>query len=217
MYNKEIDAKFILLGTIHTGKSSFLHRLQYGTHPFHNTTTIGIDYAFINRDKVHNNLDVRYRINFWDAGGHSTYMNVIRSFYRRVCGALIFFDVNDHKTFLKAKEYYDDFKKFDNSYKQFYLIGNKIDKNNRDIDDEEILDFTRENNIHYIECSVLLNKNIDELLNKILDNLEEDTNMCRLNPSFENGLKIHYNTMSYNSSLVSLNKKYNDKKCCIIS
>ena len=48
MYHKEIEAKYILLGTVHTGKSSFIHRVQYGSYPISNQTTIGIDYASLN-------------------------------------------------------------------------------------------------------------------------------------------------------------------------
>ena len=217
MYHKEIEAKYILLGTVNTGKSSFIHRVQYGSYPTSNQTTIGIDYASLNKYKSHDDLEIKYRLNFWDAGGHISYMNVIRSFYRRVTGALIFFDVNSQDSFKLAIDYYNDFKKFDDTNKQFYFIGNKIDKEKRAVYEDEVLDFIDDKNIKYYECSVLLNKNIDLILDAILDNLQEDLINGYLIPSLNNGLKIHYNTMPVSRSTVSLNNNKNNKNCCIIN
>ena len=215
MNSRDIELKFIFLGTINTGKTSLTQRLQYGpleTLPRY-SSTIGVDYCHYRTSFK----DTNYKIHIWDAGGHDSFINVVRSFYNKVTGAIIVYDISNNNSFLKAQEYLDDFKKFCDYYHYVIILGNKCDLE-REVEYEDGLKYAQSVGAFFMECSVKKNINMNNLFDNLIFKVDEDILTNKLIPNFYNGVKIFYNSKSLDNDLiVSLNNDANLKKCCIIS
>lgn len=215
---REVELKFILLGTINAGKTSLVERLRFGPDEriMAYSSTIGVDFCIINKFKDHCE-ETQYRICLWDAGGHTAFMNVVRSFFNKVTGAIVLYDVNSLESFQKAKEYIKEYKKFNDYYSYIFLLGNKIDLDNRVIEAQDGKEYADSIGAMFKECSVKENINIDDIFDMLLEKINTDILEEKLVPSFNNGVKIFHknNKVLSSSSIVDLNKKP-DNKCCII-
>ena len=223
MWDKKVELKFLLLGIQNTGKSAFLHRVIYGSMPPANYSTIGVDYGILNKylDKTQNKhkITVNYKIHIWDAGGHDTFMQIVRSFYRKITGIIVFYDVNSLESFYKAKNYIKEYRNFNEDYHYVYLVGNKTDLNLRSVDYSEGLQYAKSIGAFFSEMSVKLKQNTDTIFDTLIKHAEVDLLEKKIIPSFYNGIKVTHKIkpLDEQTALIDLKKEYNEKKCCIIS
>ena len=99
-----------------------------------------------------------------------------KKYYQNANGVLLLFDVNSEKTFKSISNWMQDLK--DNSNKTIdgkeesdvllYLIGNKIDKDERIISREEAEEMAKSYGMTYFEISCKLNMNIQEVMNRMI-------------------------------------------------
>ena len=210
-----------------------------------NYSTIGGDYGIVNkqRDKhvglsnkpggnnnkpggnnkpngnSNNTISVNYKIHLWDAGGHDTFMQIVRSFYRKITGIIVFYDVNLRESFYKAKKYIEEYRQFNKDYHYVYLVGNKIDLDSRSIEYSEGKEYAKSIGAFFTEMSVKLKQNTDIVFDDLIKHAELDLIEAKLIPSFYNGVKVTHNIKPLNvkTELIDLKKEYKENKCCIIS
>lgn len=150
----DINLKFILLGDAHTGKSTFVRRIENK----HNLTlsstyiaTIGVDMSKIKL--INTKLNKQVGVQLWDTAGQERFRSIISSYYKDTCVALLFFDINNYETFQNAKNHWYEEIKQNAPDTMIFLIGNKYDERNpnRCVLDEEIHSFVIKNKLFYIE------------------------------------------------------------------
>ena len=95
--------KIVLLGDSSVGKSSIVNR--YINHRFfeYNESTIGA--AFFTKHIITNERDIM--LDIWDTAGQERYNSLLPMYYRGAKAAIIVYDITDHKSFDKAKQYYN--------------------------------------------------------------------------------------------------------------
>ena len=142
--------KFIVIGEVAVGKTSFIH--QFVTERFNEsyTATLGIDIANkiidINNEKV--NLIV------WDTAGSEAFRSLTRSYYRAVAGIFLLFDITNPQSFEKVKFWLEECRANSNKTASIILVGNKCDlQAERKVTRAEALLFAEKNNLEYIEAS----------------------------------------------------------------
>ena len=242
MCDKKVELKFLILGIQNTGKSAFLHRVIYGSMPPANYSTIGVDYGILNKyldkhvglsnkpksnkpksnkpkNNNNNTISINYKIHLWDAGGHDTFMQIVRSFYRKITGIIVFYDVNLRESFYKAKKYIEEYRQFNKDYHYVYLVGNKIDLDSRSIEYSEGKEYAKSIGAFFTEMSVKLKQNTDIVFDDLIKHAELDLIEEKLIPSFYNGVKVTHNIKPLNvkTELIDLKEEYKENKCCIIS
>ena len=83
------------------------------------------------------------------------------------------YDVTNKKSFEEIKSFLYNKIKEKNKTNLFYLLGNKIDlKDNIEVNENEVKEFTELNKIKYFPISVKENINIQNLINDIKLNIE---------------------------------------------
>ena len=173
--------KIALIGEQATGKTSltknFLGEIKNEEIPY--VATIGYDFFY--KTIQRNNKNIKLQI--WDTAGQERYQSLTASYLRGIHGYIIVFDVCDKNTFKQVENWihiYRDFNQFKNQ--NIVLVGNKIDKDNREIDFEEVKNFVNSNKLNYFETSAVTGKNVNESFECIVDNIlnsdviEEDKN-----------------------------------------
>jgi len=160
MSEEELPVKLVMVGDSGVGKSCLLDKFLDDKSTNNFISTIGVDIR--SRElRVKNKL---VKVQVWDTGGQQRYRPVLASCYKGALGVIMVFDVTNRVSFNNIKQWIVEVEEFSQSNNiPRILVGNKADlSDRREIEYETALTFARENNISYIETSVLRQENIKE-------------------------------------------------------
>ena len=196
-----LEYKIITLGDSSVGKTSIINRFINDTFDEELTPTLGIKHTFktleINNTKV--------KLSVIDTNGQEKYRSLSVSYFRHADVVLFIFNLNEPLSFNNIQEWINVFNDNNNKKKVIlkYLIGSKSDLEQR-VEQNLIDEFANNNNMLYMATSAKMNNQINELFQKIgEDILEEEekktNNMIRTKSS---------------SRILLKTKEKNRKKCC---
>jgi len=154
------SVKLVMVGDSGVGKSCLLDKFLDDSSTNNFISTIGVDIR--SRLTVIDNKKVKIQV--WDTGGQQRFRPVLASCYRGALGVIIVFDVTNKISFKNIKQWMVEVEEFaSNSNILRMLVGNKADlTDRREVEFEVAAEFARENNIAYIETSVMRKSNIKE-------------------------------------------------------
>jgi Ras-related protein Rab-7A len=118
-----------------------------------------------------NNVIVTVQI--WDTAGQEKYHSIGYAFYRGADCCVLTFDLTKRKSFEMLDKWREGF--IDHAGAQdpenfpFVVMGNKCDKQDRQVSQEEAQNWCKENgNIPYFETSAIANMNVDDAFFSII-------------------------------------------------
>ncbi len=157
---------FILIGDHPVGKTSFLRRFNnqdlYESH----STTLGLNkkkkYFKIGEDIM--------EIDLWDTGGLGRFRDLSKEYYQNLDGIFLLFDVTNEETFNNLNKWLKDIRQNikNNQMPIIYIIGNKIDSNNRVISKDIAEKYVKSQGMKYFEISCKYDINNFEVINLML-------------------------------------------------
>jgi small GTP-binding protein len=132
--------------------------------------TVSLDFY----KRIVNKNGKRIYIKIWDTAGLEKFNSVTAGYLRGLHACFIVFDVTDRYSFEHLNEWIQLYCNF-NQYpeKVLFLLGNKIDKQNRTVSFEEGNNFAKEKDIPYFETSAMTMKNINEAFDKMINYILE--------------------------------------------
>ena len=201
--------KIILIGSSGVGKSSILQRYIQKVFSDSYSCTIGVDFFMKSIDIG----DKSIKLQLWDTAGTEKFRSITTGYYRGANAAFVVFDLTSKASFNSLNEWIENYYKYSNpdSEKNVVLIGNKSDLvDKREVTEEEIENFAKDNNIMYFETSAKDGKNIDEcfyfIAEKLVKQYENKDNEEEKNKNLINNENLKKNTV------VLIGDK---KKCCL--
>jgi Ras-related protein Rab-24 len=159
---QKIELKVILLGDQGVGKTSIMKRYLQDKYSIDEPSTIGA--AFGSKKISVNGTDIVLGI--WDTAGQERFDSMTRFYYRSARAAIICYDVNNKNTFKKAKFWVHELQGNERSCKM-YLVGTKIDLDQRDVEDQEIRAYAQKVNARLFEVSSKTGQGIREVFDAI--------------------------------------------------
>ena len=205
----EFIFKIILIGSSSVGKSSILQRYIQKVFNESYSCTIGVDFFMKSIDVGEKSI----KLQLWDTAGTEKFRSITTGYYRGANAAFVVFDLTSKQTFDCLNEWIENYYKYSNPdyEKNVVLIGNKSDLvNKREVSEEEIEKFAKDNNIMYFETSAKDGKNIDEffyfIAEKLVKQYENKENEEEKNKNLINNENLKKNTV------VLIGDK---KKCCL--
>ena len=169
--------RVVLLGDSMVGKTAFLTRYFKNTFTETFLSTIGIDdetkFIKINEEKC--------KLIIWDTAGQERFRSLPKKYYQNADGIFLLFDVTKPETFKNVSSWMKDIQNNanrgnDSSSIIIYLLGNKIDMDEREVDKNEAKNKAEELNMKYCEISCKLNINITEVIyNMVIDCYKKNT------------------------------------------
>ena len=173
----------IFLGNSMVGKTSLHLRLNKNFYNENTMSSVGIEKKG-KSFKYNNDL---YKINLVDTAGQDKFRGSIPAkYYKNADGIFLLFDLCDKESFNDISIWMNEINnnhKHSNEEKNgpvIYLIGNKLDKMDRQISIEEAEDKASFYGIKYFEISCKLNINIPEMYSRLIidciPNLRDNAN-----------------------------------------
>ncbi|KFO34533.1 Ras-related protein Rab-18 [Fukomys damarensis] len=131
--------------------------------------TIGVDFK-VKTISVDGN---KAKLAIWDTAGQERFRTLTPSYYRGAQGVILVYDVTRRDTFVKLDNWLNELETYctRNDIVNM-LVGNKIDKENREVDRNEGLKFARKHSMLFIEASAKTCDGVqcafEELVEKII-------------------------------------------------
>lgn len=161
--------KILIIGESGVGKSSLLLRFTDDTFDPEQAATIGVDFK-VKTLTVDGN---KAKLAIWDTAGQERFRTLTPSYYRGAQGCILVYDVSSKSSFQKLDAWLNELDTF--ATKQDIikmLVGNKIDKEGREVSREEGLKFARKHHMLFIEASAKTREGVqcafEELVEKII-------------------------------------------------
>ena len=131
--NYDLNFKIILIGNIGVGKSCLSLKATKGIFLEEYISTIGFEFYCFNV-KVDEKI---IKLQIWDTCGQEAYRSLIKNFYRNASLAIIVYSVEDSQSFIDIDIWLKQVKTYGTSSCKIFLIGNKIDTNDRKVSTEQ--------------------------------------------------------------------------------
>ena len=129
--------------------------------------TIGLDYVSTTY-KSPKGEDIAVKI--WDTAGQERFKTITYSFYKQANGVIVTFDVTNQLSFTNVKTWLESIYQHADPSIVKVLVGNKIDlEDERKVTAEEARALAEQHKMQYFETSAKLNKNIDELMQHLME------------------------------------------------
>ena len=162
--------KLVLLGDSSVGKSSLAS--YFISKQFYEFQEPTIGAAFISKQITIENKTINIEI--WDTAGQERYKSLAPMYYRGAEGAIIVYDITQKDSFEGAKNWLDEIKMKGPEHCEIILVGNKLDlEEYRDIDKNEVLDFTMRNSITQLLTSAKTGENIELVFERLCEKIFE--------------------------------------------
>ncbi|XP_062844202.1 ras-related protein Rab-18-B [Trichomycterus rosablanca] len=161
--------KILIIGESGVGKSSLLLRFTDDTFDPELAATIGVDFK-VKTIAVDGN---RAKLAIWDTAGQERFRTLTPSYYRGAQGVILVYDVTKRDSFTKLENWLSELETYctRNDLVKM-LVGNKIDKENHEVERSEGLKFARKHSMLFIEASAKTRDGVqcafEELVEKIL-------------------------------------------------
>ena len=172
--------KLVILGEEAGGKSSIAQRFVNGKFTNLHQATIGA--LFLTKKIRHEDRIVKFEI--WDTAGQERFHSLTPLYYKNANAAIVVFDVANLGSFERAKTWVNDLIEKANPGIIIALCGNKIDlEDSRVVKKEDAEKYAEEIGSLYTEVSAKLDKNVNELFEKIVEKMpkeKQETNRIKI-------------------------------------
>ena len=158
------------LGDSGVGKSALIIRLYEDTFYENTVPTIGLDVKTITVTSDNQN----HTIALWDTAGQEQFRTLSSVYYRGAHGIMLVYDVTNRQSFNNLTTWMKEIEthKPDDNIK-IILIGNKIERPDREVSREEGLDVARRHDMMFIETSAKDATGVDQAMHELVEKMVE--------------------------------------------
>jgi Ras-related protein Rab-2A len=179
--------KFIIVGDSNVGKSCLMLRFTDNKFKTDNDPTIGVEFG--SRSITVSQKLIKLQI--WDTAGQENFRSITRSYFRGAIGCVLTYDVTNRDTFQNLANWIEETQTCSNSGIVIILVGNKCDLTAvREVDREEVEEFSRKRGLVHIETSAKTGANVDKVFESLSDMILEHIRQGLINPELGGGITM---------------------------
>eukprot|EP01100_Stratorugosa_tubuloviscum_P001139 TRINITY_DN1252_c0_g3_i1.p1 TRINITY_DN1252_c0_g3~~TRINITY_DN1252_c0_g3_i1.p1 ORF type:complete len:229 (+),score=86.94 TRINITY_DN1252_c0_g3_i1:66-752(+) len=186
--SNEKKYKVVLVGDACVGKTSLFQKFTSNSFSESYKPTLGADQKTLRIDIN----GVTISLEFWDTAGQERFRAMTTSCYRNSHGFIIVYDITKEGTFNNITEWLKELGSYKCDTLPILLIGNKIDRTDREVDCDSAKRLAISKNFRFIEVSAMLSTNCDQCL-QILGQMLLDSDKSITSISNSNIVKIGTN------------------------
>ena len=170
------EYKILLLSCTAAGKTCILNRFIENRYSDDSLATIGIGYK-AKIIELDNGKGVELQI--WDtsyvASTTERFRSIYQMYFKLADGIILIYDITDRNSFENLDDCFNDIIYCYSKYIPIFLIGNKIDiEDRREITFAEGKEFSEKHGLMFCECSVKTGENIDFIFNKLANEINPE-------------------------------------------
>lgn len=181
--------KILIIGESGVGKSSLLLRFTDDTFDPEQASTIGVDFKVKTITVEGNN---KAKLAIWDTAGQERFRTLTPSYYRGAQGVILVYDVSSKQSFNKLDAWLNELETFATKHDLVkMLVGNKIDKERREVSKEEGLKFARKHRMLFIEASAKTREGVQYAFEELVEKIIQTPGLWETD---KQGLKLSENT-----------------------
>ncbi|XP_011495422.1 PREDICTED: ras-related protein Rab-30-like isoform X1 [Ceratosolen solmsi marchali] len=185
--------KVVLVGNAGVGKTCLVRRFTQGLFPPGQGATIGVDFM-IKTVEVENEI---VKLQIWDTAGQERFRSITQSYYRSAHALILVYDISCQPTFDCLPDWLREIEEYASNKVLRILVGNKIDREDREIPTHVGEDFAQRHGMYFLETSAKEAENVERLFMEIAAELMEQAR-CKELPRYEQ------NTTSLNGKTTSI-------------
>lgn len=159
--------KVVLIGNAGVGKTCLVRRFTQGVFPPGQGATIGVDFMI----KTVEVDGLKIKLQIWDTAGQERFRSITQSYYRSAHALILVYDVSSQPSFDCLPHWLREVEEYASPKVLRVLVGNKTDREDRDIPAAIGEEFSRANNMYFIETSAKECENVDKLFHEIARDL----------------------------------------------
>ena len=156
--------KLLLVGDSGVGKTDLLSRFTTNEFNAYSKPTIGVDFRFRNVQIQGKTVVAQ----IWDTAGQERYPVITNGFYRGAVGALVMYDIANHKTFENLDKWIRELKEKADNCVCIMIVGNKTDLTRRMVPTEQGRSLAEKYGLPFMEISALDSSDVGEAFDKLL-------------------------------------------------
>ena len=171
--SKAEEIKLMTLGNSDVGKTSFI--IKYTENIFFPDliSTLGVDIK-VKELKLKNGKDIILKI--FDTAGEERYKSISVNFIKKIDGIIIMYDISNKSSFEEINNWITTIRDNTNNNLSKILVGNKCDLSGdiREVTLKEGEKKAEEYKIPFFETSCKDGTNVDEVFEKIIEDIENN-------------------------------------------
>ena len=211
----DMSFKLIVIGDSFVGKSCITTNATKNIFENYYSATVGFEFFTI-LFRI-NNQNIRLQI--WDTCGQEEYRSLIQNFYRNSSLAILVYSIDSQRSFENLEMWLNEIRTKGNPDVKIFLVGNKIDlEDKREVSTEKGKLFYENNNLNlFIETSAKNGTNIQELFKKAAILLyREHSSYSNMSSKLDKSIKLTLNSDKNQNSWEKEEEEIaRKKKCCI--
>ena len=167
--------KILIVGDPGVGKSNFIYRYTKDKFSVNKLSTVGFE-SNIKEIEI---TEKKVIVQLWDSAGQEKYKSITKNLFTRVQGIIILYDITNKNSFINIQNWIKLIKETNDSI-PYVLAGNKCDlTNQRAVEEEEAIKFSKEKNINFMETSAKQDINIIDCVNNFVQKIVTSENFIR--------------------------------------
>ncbi|XP_052130588.1 ras-related protein Rab-30 isoform X1 [Frankliniella occidentalis] len=188
--------KVVLVGNAGVGKTCLVRRFTQGLFPPGQGATIGVDFMIktveIDGEKV--------KLQIWDTAGQERFRSITQSYYRSAHALILVYDISCQPTFDCLPDWLREIEEYASNKVLRILVGNKMDREDREIPMHVGEDFAQRHDMYFLETSAKEAENVEKLFMEIAAELMEQARSKELPRYDTNSPTINGRTTSIGDS-----------------
>lgn len=155
--------KVVLVGNAGVGKTCLVRRFTQGLFPPGQGATIGVDFMI----KTVEVDGERIKLQIWDTAGQERFRSITQSYYRSAHALILVYDITCQPTFDSCPDWLREIQEYANSKVLKILVGNKTDRDDREVPSDIGEEFAKQHDMYFLETSAKQADNVERLFYEI--------------------------------------------------
>ncbi|XP_071941678.1 uncharacterized protein [Antedon mediterranea] len=160
---KVLNLKILVVGDSGVGKTCFIYQFCDGKFYPNYVSTVGCDCRNVTTD-----VDgTRMQLQIWDTAGQERFRTLTSTYYRGASGIILMYDVTNEGSFNNITHWLENIVHNASQDVCKVLVGNKCDKNERQVDYRRAQTFADSYDMKLEEISAKKNQNLEQVFESL--------------------------------------------------